>query len=140
MKVPTRVRYALRAVVEIAERNSTVPVPIRDFAKAQGISTKYAKQLMNHLGKAGIVQGYRGVGGGYALARDPHEITVFDIYRALSEDVNLAPCVNESVICERKNSCAAKDFWTGMSRVLLTELRSTTIGDLIERKRASQGG
>ena len=140
MKVPTRVRYALRAVVEIAERNSTVPVPIRDFAKAQGISTKYAKQLMNHLGKAGIVQGFRGVGGGYALARDPQEITVLDIYRALDEDVNLAPCVNVNTDCERKDSCAAKDFWLDMSGVLLNELRSTTIGDLLNNKKASKEG
>lgn len=133
MKVPTRVRYALRGVVEIAERDSSVPVPIRVFASAQGISTKYAKQLMNHLGKAGIVQGFRGVGGGYTLARDPHDITVFDIYSALSEDVNLAPCVNVEVGCDRKQSCGARDFWMGMSRVLVAELRSTTIADLIER-------
>ena len=140
MKVPTRVRYALRAVVEIAERNSTVPVPIRDFAKAQGISTKYAKQLMNHLGKAGIVQGFRGVGGGYALARDPDDITVLDIYKALNEDVNLAPCVDVSVYCERKGSCAAKSFWSGMSGVLLRELGSTTIGDLLKNKRPQGEG
>jgi Rrf2 family iron-sulfur cluster assembly transcriptional regulator len=127
----------LRAVVEIAERNSSVPVPIRDFARAQGISTKYAKQLMNHLGKAGIVRGYRGVGGGYALARDPYDITVFDIYDALKEDVHLAPCVGAGLDCEREDSCAARSFWNGMSRVLVRELRSTTIGDLLENKKAS---
>lgn len=135
MRVPTRVRYALRAVVEIAERNSDVPVPIRDFARAQGISTKYAKQLMNHLGKAGIVRGYRGVGGGYALARSPDNITVFDIYDALKEDVHLAPCVRDDVSCEREDSCAARDFWSGMSRVLIRELRSTSIGDLLRRRK-----
>jgi len=138
MKVPTRVRYALRAVVEIAERESNVPVPIRDFARAQGISTKYAKQLMNHLGRAGIVQGFRGVGGGYALARDPEEITVYDIYSALNEDVTLAPCVSQDDICARMDSCAAKDFWTGMSGLLLTELKTTTIGDLLRNKKAME--
>ncbi len=138
MKVPTRVRYALRAVVEIAERNSDVPVPIRDFARAQEISTKYAKQLMSHLGKAGIVRGYRGVGGGYTLARDPHEITVLDIYTALDEDVHLAPCVGPDLRCEREDSCAARDFWHRMSRVLLRELRSTTIGDLLENMKIPQ--
>ena len=135
MRVPTRVRYALRAVVEIAERDSNVPVPIRDFAKAQGISTKYAKQLMNHLGKAGIVRGYRGVGGGYALARNPDNITVFDIYDALKEDVHLAPCVRDDVSCEREDSCPARDFWSGMSKVLIRELRSTSIGDLLRRRK-----
>jgi Rrf2 family protein len=138
MRVPTRVRYALRAVVEIAERDSNVPVPIRDFAKAQGISTKYAKQLMNHLGKAGIVQGFRGVGGGYALARDPDDITVFDIYDALKEDVRLAPCVNTDVGCDRQDCCAARNFWTGMSKVLVGELKSTSIGDLL--REAKPGG
>lgn len=138
MKVPTRVRYALRAVVEIAERESNVPVPIRDFARAQGISTKYAKQLMNHLGRAGIVQGFRGVGGGYALARDPEEITVYDIYSALKEDVTLAPCVSQDDICVRMDSCPAKDFWTGMSGLLLTELKTTTIGDLLRNKKAME--
>lgn len=138
MKVTTRVRYALRAVVEIAERESNVPVPIRDFARAQGISTKYAKQLMNHLGRAGIVKGFRGVGGGYALARDPEEITVYDIYSALKEDVTLAPCVSQDDICARMDSCAAKDFWTGMSGLLLTELKTTTIGDLLRNKKAME--
>jgi Rrf2 family protein len=91
---------------------------------------------MNHLGKAGIVQGYRGVGGGYALARSPDDITVFDIYAALKEDITLAPCVSGALGCERIDSCAARDFWTGMSKVLLSELRSTTIGDLLRNRKA----
>jgi Rrf2 family protein len=139
MKVPTRVRYALRAIVEIAERESNVPVPIRDFAEAQGISSKYAKQLMNHLGKAGIVQGFRGVGGGYALAKSPDDITVFDIYNALREDVSLAPCVARDIGCERQNRCAAKDFWVQMNRVIQKELSSTTVGDLLRNRRILEG-
>ena len=54
--------------------------------------------------------------------------------------MNLAPCVNVEVSCERKGSCAAEDFWTGMSRVLVRELRSTTIGGLLEKMKTSQGG
>ena len=95
---------------------------------------------MNHLGKAGIVRGYRGVGGGYALARHPDSITVFDIYDALKEDVHLAPCVREDIDCERESTCAAKDFWSGMSRVLVRELRSTTIGDLLRNRKTLQRG
>jgi len=139
MKVPTRVRYALRAIVEIAERASNVPVPIRDFAEAQSISSKYAKQLMNYLGKAGIVRGYRGVGGGYTLARSPDDITVGDIYDALGEDVRLAPCVSPDTDCERKDNCAARDFWRTMNRLIESELRATTIGNLLRDRKLHKG-
>jgi len=101
-----------------------------------------------HQGRVGIFErelldfrpyrNLRGVGGGYTLARDPHEITVLDIYTALDEDVHLAPCVGPDLRCEREDSCAARDFWHRMSRVLLRELRSTTIGDLLENMKIPQ--
>jgi Rrf2 family protein len=83
MRLPTRVRYAVRAIVELAERQATGPVSVRALAEAQGISSKYGKQLLNRLQKAGIVKGFPGLRGGYVLARKPEAISVLDVCMAM---------------------------------------------------------
>ena len=139
MRLPTRVRYAVRAVAELAERAKAGPVPVKDLARAQGISPKYAKQLMNQLQRNGIVQGHPGLGGGYTLPRSPEEITVLDVYRAMGETVELAPCVGRRASCKRLPACAAGSMWVELSAALEKQLRSVTIDQLAARGRTSAG-
>jgi Rrf2 family protein len=137
MRLPTRVRYAVRAMAELAERGQDGPVPVKDLARAQGISPKYAKQLMNQLQRGGIVRGHPGLGGGYTLPRSPGEITVLDVYRAMGETVDLAPCVARRSSCKRLPTCAAGTMWVELSAALEKHLRSVTIDQLAARGRAS---
>ncbi len=139
VRVSTKVRYALRAVVEIAVRGSSSPIPIREFAKSQGISPKYAKQLLRHLSKAGIVTGYPGAGGGYVLAKDPDQITVHDLFVALNGAVTFAPCVRDKKICSQSKSCKVRLFWKSLNENFEHLLKSITIGDLARSRLEGEG-
>ncbi len=136
MKLPTRVRYAVRAVVELAERGGERPIPISSISKAQNISPKYAKQLMNRLQRAGIVKGHAGIRGGYTLARSADEITLLEIYNALGVSVKLVPCIRMESYCERSGSCAAQLIWQRLSDEIVQILKNTTIGEMVAYQRS----
>jgi Rrf2 family iron-sulfur cluster assembly transcriptional regulator len=130
MKLPTKVRYAVRALVELAERSDSTPVPVKIIAEAQEISAKYVKQLMNRLQKAGIVVGHPGIHGGYTLARAAEDINLLDIYRALGVSVVLVPCLRADTACDREERCSARLVWKRLSEGLEGTLGGTSIGEL----------
>ena len=140
MKLPTKIRYAVRAVVELAEREGLSPVPVKTIAEAQEVSAKYAKQLMNRLQKAGIVRGYPGIHGGYVLAQDAGTISVYDIYRAMGVSLDLAPCVGREVHCAREEECSASRVWKRLRRALEKTLREVTIEQLAAEERSLRAG
>ncbi len=139
MKLPTKVRYAVRAVVELADRSEDAPVPVKAIAEAQGLSAKYVKQLMNKLQKAGVVVGHPGIHGGYTLARSANDITLLDIYRALSVSVVLVPCLRRDIDCDREDLCSARTVWKRLSEGLEETLRRTSIGELAICERSLRG-
>jgi Rrf2 family cysteine metabolism transcriptional repressor len=139
MKLPTKIRYAVRAVVEIADRDQTSPIPVKVIAEAQDLSSKYVKQIMNRLQKAGIVKGYPGIHGGYTLARDPGKISLYDIYRALDVSLVLVPCVGSQGACERESGCSARMVWQQLNHRLETTLRETSVYELAQCTRDLRG-
>lgn len=136
MRLPTSVRYAVRAVVELASRGGCGPVPVKDLAAAQGISPKYVKQLLNKLQRKGIVKGHPGQGGGYTLGCDSVGTTVLDVYRAMDETLDLVPCIRGSAYCSRRPTCAVGGLWADVGEALEKQMRSVTINDLVLRGRA----
>jgi len=139
VRMPTKVRYAVRAAVELAGREAGGPVPVKVLADAQGISPKYAKQLMHELRRAGIVKGFPGLNGGFRLARRPSEISVLDIYTAMAGMVHLVPCVTcggQGDPCRRREICSAADFWQALSDSLEMRMGSATIEQLARRGRS----
>ncbi|MFH1313134.1 MAG: Rrf2 family transcriptional regulator [Candidatus Eisenbacteria bacterium] len=140
MKLPTKIRYAVRAVVELAEREGRVPVPVKTIAEAQEVSPKYAKQLMNRLQKAGIVRGYPGIHGGYVLAKDPGGVSVYDIYRAMGVALDLAPCVGRNAHCTREDECSASRVWKRLRTALEKTLREVSIEQLAAEERSLRAG
>lgn len=136
MRMPTRVRYAVRAVVELAGRETRGPVPVKDLAAAQGMSPKYVKQILNKLQKKSIVKGHPGQGGGYTLVGNPAGMTVLDVYRAMEETLDLVPCAGTGAHCSRRPTCAVGDLWAEAGDALEKHLGSITIADLVLRGRA----
>ena len=136
MRLPTKVRYAVRASVELADRHGSAPVSVRVLAQAQGISSKYGKQLMNRLQKSGIVKGFPGLNGGYVLARRPDEISILDIYTAMDGGVDLVPCLKQGAVCARRRACSVRSFWKNLSDALENQLGSVTIDRLAKRGRS----
>lgn len=114
MKLSTKGRYGLRAMVDLAQNNGGGPVSINSIAGRQDISESYLEQLMAKLKKSGLIKSARGAGGGYSLAKDIQDISVGDILRALEGDLSPVNCpgvIEEGEGCDVADSCATKYVW-----------------------------
>lgn len=131
MKLSTRGKYGLRAIVELAGRRQNGPASLSVIAAEQDISEAYLEQLMRSLKAAGIVNTVRGKSGGYALTRDPKEITVFEILSALEGSASIAGCVgSDAEICENACFCGARPLFLNLQKRIDTVLKETTLQDL----------
>lgn len=135
MKLSTRTRYGIRAVLALAESYGKEPVQLKNIAKEQQISVKYLEQLMTMLKSAGIVNSVRGSKGGYILARPPKEITIGDCFNSLEGSVITVECVKNQAYCSRSDNCAARDIWAEVDKAVRNVLESTTLKDIISKTR-----
>ena len=101
MKLSTRTRYGLRAIIELAEHNGATPLQTKVIAASQDISVKYLEQLMTILRSAGLVRSIRGSKGGYMLAKSPNQIKLSDVFDCLEGHVTTVECVEDRSFCER---------------------------------------
>ena len=108
MKLTTKGRYGLRAVIDLAVYAKDEPVSLAEVAERQNISISYLEQLVAKLKKAGIVQSTRGAQGGYSLAKEPENISVGEILRALEGSLSPVDC--SAVVGEGETECASSDF------------------------------
>ena len=141
MKLSTRSRYGLKAVVDLAVYYGEKPVTLSTLASLQGISEAYLEQLLRALRKAGIVDTVRGAAGGYALCCAPAELDVGRVLGALEGSTALVDCVGtrEEASCENACTCSARPLFLKLQARINDVLRDTTIADLakdyIEQKR-----
>jgi Rrf2 family protein len=138
MHISTRGRYGLRALIELALRYGDGPVQLASIARRQGISRKYLEQLMVRLRKAGLVRSFRGVQGGYALARSPSDIRIHEVVEALEGNFAPVACLDEPEKCDRSARCASRDFWKDLYDAMEKVLRSRTLQDLAELSREKE--
>ena len=110
MRISTKGRYGVRAALELSLNYGTGPVMVRQIAKNQGISERYLEQILNTLRTTQIVKSTRGAKGGYELAKQPSEITVGDVLKALEGPFDIVPCTSNND-CERLPQCAACPVW-----------------------------
>jgi len=134
MKLSTRARYALRAMVDLAMHCDQRPVSRKEISARQDISAHYMEQLFAKLRDAGIVEAVRGPGGGYLLARSPEEITAGDVVRAVEEVLAPVPCLREDSpsACERTLTCPTRRLWHELGQRADEFLDSKTIRDLCD--------
>ena len=113
MKLSTKGRYGLRALIDLAQYSEETPVSITSISKRQDISERYLEQLMSMLKKAGIVKSIRGANGGYILARDAKEISVGEVLRALEGSLEPVECagLDPRGGCQASESCVTKYVW-----------------------------
>mgnify|MGYP000709543120 CR=1 FL=1 len=109
MKFSTRDRYALRLMVELANRPNDL-IPLKDISDKQRISLKYLEQIVTPLAKAGLVSSVRGAQGGYRLARPAAEITSGEILRAVEGELTAIPCLASAVDCPHR-ATSSHDVW-----------------------------
>src|ERR1044071_2888684 len=135
MKVSTRVHYGLRAMTELARsyRDGRL-LSISEIARNEDLPLAYLEQLVGELRRAGLVEGTRGVRGGYKLAKGPSDITVGDVYRILEGEVAPVDCTAEDYVpgsCNREVTCLSRDIWARVQSAVLGVLDATTLDDLL---------
>jgi Rrf2 family protein len=131
MDISCRGRYATRAMLDLAAADPSTPLPLGRIAERQEISRKYLQQLMSELRRAGLVRVVKGVKGGFMMSRDPHEVTVGDILRALEGDLGVVECVRFQDLCPRKADCSTHDIWSEANRVLERYFDSISLGRIL---------
>jgi Rrf2 family transcriptional regulator, cysteine metabolism repressor len=131
----TKGRYAARAMVDLALRNTGTPVRLKDIAKGQGISEKYLSRLMASLVQAGFVRSRRGKNGGFALARPPADISILGLLETVEGPVAPAPCLEGARSCRKSRDCAARDLWAEIRDALTSALGGLTLEDAVRRHR-----
>jgi Rrf2 family transcriptional regulator, cysteine metabolism repressor len=130
MKVSTRTRYGIRAVVELARQEGQNPLQLRVIGEREEISVKYLEQLMAVLKAAGLVRSVRGAKGGYVLARPADQIKMDEVYRCLEGPVVTVECIEDPEACKRVVDCAARDLWINVEKAIHEVLESTTLADI----------
>ena len=134
MKISTKGRYGLRAMMLLAEGYGKGPVLTSAIAEDQGISLKYLHALLAALRAAGLVRSLRGTGGGYMLSREPGKINLAQVVSALEGALVVADCVESEEICEQSAACVARAVWQELSRTIEEKLSGMTLRDLVERR------
>ena len=135
MKVNTKVRYGLRAILQIAGQYGGEPVPISAIAESQEISGKYLEQVVGALRRSGLIVSRKGVRGGYTLGRPPAEINLWDVISALDAHTSPVDCVTEPDTCHRAGDCLTRSIWTLLDARLKEFWASFTLADLVDAMR-----
>ena len=131
MKLTTKGRYAVTALLDLALHDSEGPVCLHEIATRQDISLPYLEQLFTRLRRRGLVTSTRGPGGGYNLGRGPAEIPVAEIISAVDESFDATRCGGERD-CHGGKSCLTHELWEGLSREVYRFLSSVTLGQLMQ--------
>jgi Rrf2 family transcriptional regulator, cysteine metabolism repressor len=135
MKISTKFRYGLRAMVDLAQYEDGAPVMVKNISDRQGISKKYLDNLLASLKNADLLRSVRGAKGGYVLAKPADKITVEEIAIALEGRPSLVDCVADPESCLRRDICPTNDFWCEMSGVLENFMRNTTLAELARKSK-----
>ncbi|HZK48597.1 MAG TPA: Rrf2 family transcriptional regulator [Thermoleophilia bacterium] len=138
MNITSKSKYAVRALVELARRGQDEPVPLMVLAEARGIPGQFLEQLFATLRRAGILQSFRGVHGGFSFNRPPDQVTVLDVVEALDGPIEPALCTTDES-CERRPVCSVGDVWVQAKLSVEEVLSGVTIQDLATRESSLTG-
>lgn len=133
MKLSTKARYGIKAMVDLSLSYGSGYVSTATLAQQQGISESYLEQLIASLKKAGLITSTRGAQGGYSLVKPPGEINVGEVIRALEGSTAIMECVGVSkVSCDNACSCSARPLWIKLQKRIDEVLNTTTLADMAE--------
>lgn len=133
MKLTTKGRYAVTAMLDLALHYGEGPITLSDIAQRQGISLSYLEQLFSRLRKRKLVASVRGPGGGYSLGRDANEIYVGEVIGAVDENLDTTRC-HGTGNCQNNKRCLTHDLWTELSNQIYNYLNRISLQDLMNRQ------
>lgn len=137
MKLTTRGRYAVTAMLDLALYENQGPISLADISERQEISLSYLEQLFSRLRRSKLVESTRGPGGGYCIARPLEEVSIADIVRAVNESVDTTLCGGQKN-CHQRGRCLTHDLWEGLSEQIESFLSGVSLRDLIEREQVRE--
>ena len=127
MRLTSKGRYAVTAMLDVALNSETGPVPLADISERQGISLSYLEQLFSRLRKNGLVSSVRGPGGGYLLGKDAGSIAVGEVISAVDDSV-------DATRCQGGDKCLTHALWRDLSDRLTGFLNNITLGELVNNQ------
>ena len=137
MRLSTKGRYAVTAMLDLAIHYDQGPVTLADISETQGISLSYLEQLFARLRKRGLIEGLRGPGGGYRLSRAPDDISVAMVINAIGEGIDATSCEgNEN--CQDGERCLTHELWDKLGNEIFTFLDGITLASFLKRDRVSE--
>ena len=139
MRISTRSRYGIRALLDIARHSAEGPVRLREIARRQDVSLSYLEHIVGPLVSGGILRSTRGVHGGVSLVRQPEDISVAEVFALLEGRLAAVDCVTDPGVCPRSGSCATHRLWVEMADAMNAVLDSRTLADLITDDRGEGG-
>lgn len=131
MKLSTKGRYGVKAIVELAVNYGSKPISIKKISESQKISEYYLEQLFSSLRKADIIKSIRGAQGGYVLNKEPKDITIAEVMNVLEGPVEIADCIEEDS-CNNTNSCATRLLWGKIKKSIDEVMESITLQDIVD--------
>lgn len=131
MKLSTKGRYGVKAMVELAINYGETPLSIKTISKRQNISEYYLEQLFSPLRKAKLITSIRGAQGGYVLSKEPKDITVADIMYVLEGPVEIAECI-DGTACDNLDCCATRLLWAKIKNSIDDVMKSVTLQDIVD--------
>lgn len=137
MRLTTKGRFAVTAMIDLALRESQGPVTLAGISQRQHISLSYLEQLFGKLRRFDIVESTRGPGGGYTLARRPQEVTVADIIIAVDEPLDATQCGGKGNCHSEETGggrCMTHDLWTSLNQKMVEYLSSVSLADLMKQQ------
>ncbi|MGL6071245.1 Fe-S cluster assembly transcriptional regulator IscR [Craterilacuibacter sp.] len=137
MRLTTKGRFAVTAMLDLALREAGGPVTLAGISERQGISLSYLEQLFGKLRRSAIVESTRGPGGGYTLARKAAFISVSQIISAVDEPVDATQCGGKEN-CRGSQRCMTHDLWTELNATLFDYLSKVSLADLVDKQHAKE--
>lgn len=139
MMVSTKGRYALRVMIDLAERQSGEHIPLKEIASRQGISEKYLESILPALTRAGLLDGLRGKGGGYKLARAPETYTVKSVLSLVERSLVPVSCLeDETNRCARASECRTLPMWQKLQTLVDDFFEGVTLAHLCQQTKACE--
>jgi Rrf2 family transcriptional regulator, iron-sulfur cluster assembly transcription factor len=133
VKLTTKGRYAVTAMLDLSLHFGEGPITLADIAQRQGISLSYLEQLFSRLRKKSLVASVRGPGGGYSLGRSAEEIYIGEVISAVDENIDTTRC-NGAHNCQNNERCLTHDLWSDLSDQIYSYLNKISLQDLMDRQ------
>ena len=132
MKLTTKSRYAVTAMLDIASHNTGRPISLPEISHRQNISLSYLEQLFSRLKKSGLVDSIKGPGGGYMLSKDANEIVISEVIQAVDEDLETTACNGKSN-CHNNHQCISHNLWQDLGTEINNFLSDITLKQVIAK-------